>query len=136
MQEIFAGILCLHKDSKRILLGLRSDSKEWSIFGGHFKDSDIVIKNTATREFNEETLCQTPYKISNEPIYIFKNNFLRYYTFLTIFEEMFEPKIEKEHLEYSWFKLDCLPDNILLECKEMLDKNKSLLNNICNINRR
>lgn len=136
MKKICAGILCLHPTSRRVLLGLRSDCKEWSTFGGHFEESDSNVKNTAIRELKEETLCNVPYKISKEPIYIFKNNFLIYYNFLSIFDKMFEPKIDKKHYEYSWFKIDCLPENILPGCKEMFNKQMPLLNRICDFNKR
>jgi|688.fasta_scaffold220103_4 8-oxo-dGTP pyrophosphatase MutT (NUDIX family) len=136
MQEICAGILCLHPSSRRALLGLRNDCKEWSTFGGHFEDFDGTVKNTAIREFKEETLCQTPYKISNEPIYIFENKFLRYYTFLSICDKMFAPTIDQEHSEYCWFKIDSLPTNILPGCKEMFNKKMPLLNRLCDMNKR
>jgi len=135
MQEICSGVLCLHPKSKRVLLGLRNDCKEWSTFGGHFEKSDSTVKNTAIREFKEETSCNIPYKITKDPIYIFKNNFLRYYTFLAIFDKMIEPKIDDEHSEYCWFKIDCLPNNILPGCKEMFSKQIPLLNRICDLNK-
>lgn len=135
MQEICAGILCLHPKSKRVLLGLRKDCKEWATFGGHFENSDLTVKNTAIREFKEETLCKNPYKISKEPIYIFQNKFLRYYTFLSTCEKMFEPTIDQKHLEYCWFKIDSLPNNILPDCKEMFSETMPLLNRICDMNK-
>ena len=133
MKEICAGILTFHPKTKRILLGLRSDNKNWSTFGGHFEEKDITVIKTASREFKEETLCSEPYKISKEPIYIYNDNFITFYTFLGIFEKIFEPKIDEEHLDYGWFKLDELPENILPGCKEMIDKKMPFLLSVCNV---
>jgi len=131
MQEIAAGLLVYHPKSKRILLGLRSDLNCWANFGGGFEPKkDKTIRETAIREFWEETMCDTKYNISKNPIEIHESNFLRYYTYLALFDVLFEPTINDEHKNYGWFKLNELPSNLLPEFKQTLDKNIGMLEKI------
>ena len=133
MQNIAAGFLCYHPSSKRILLGLRSDTNSWSNFGGGYEPKkDKILKNTASRELFEETGCSSGYIISIKPIDIYEDNFIRYYTYLAIFDKMFEPTLNKEHKDYGWFKLDNLPSNIFPECLNTMIKVKSELEAISN----
>ena len=124
MQNIAAGFLSYHPKSKRILLGLRSDTNSWAAFGGGYESGiDKTIKDSAIRELYEETGCNSGYKISGKPLDIYEDNFIRYYTYLAIFDNMFEPRLNDEHTNYGWFKLDNLPSNILPACLDTI-KNK------------
>lgn len=128
MQNIAAGFLAYHPKSKRVLLGLRSDTNSWANFGGGFEpEKDKTVKDAAIREFFEETGCVSGYKISVKPLEIHKDNFIRYYTYLAIFDKMFEPSLNNEHRNYGWFKLDNLPSNIMPECYEAMMKKKPQL---------
>ena len=128
MQDIAAGFFAYHPKSKRILLGLRSDTNSWANFGGGYEpEKDKTVKDTAIREFLEETGCDSGYKVSEKPIDIFKNNFLRYHTYFVTFDKMFEPDINHEHTNYGWFKIDNLPSNILQGCQTTIDKVKPKL---------
>lgn len=133
MKRICAGLIPIHIPSKRILLALRNDSNLWSTFGGHFEKKDGIVRKAAIREFNEETKFNKKYNISKEPFYIYEDNFLKYYTFLGFFEEMFEPIIDSEHSDYCWFKLNKLPKNLHPGFKKMLDEKIDNLNKLSNV---
>jgi 8-oxo-dGTP pyrophosphatase MutT (NUDIX family) len=129
--EIASGLLAFHKDSKRILLGLRTDLNCWSNFGGTFEsDLDKTVSETAKREFKEETLCNVDYKMSKKPLDIYQDNFIRYYTYLALFDNMFEPTLNDEHKNYGWFKLTDLPSNIFPECLNTINKFKPELDKL------
>lgn len=131
MQKIASGLLAYHPKSRRILLGLRSDTNSWCNFGGGFEPGkDATIKDGAIREFGEETCCESDYSISYSPIDIFESNFIRYYTYEAIFPNLFQPKLNNEHRDYGWFKLDNLPSNIMPECLSTINKAKNRLENI------
>ena len=133
MQDIAAGFLAYHPKSQRVLLGLRSDTNSWANFGGTYEASkDKTVKDTAIREFWEETGCNSGYKISGKPLDIHEDNFIRYYTYFVVFDKMFEPDINREHTSYGWFKLDNLPSNILQACLTTMENVKpQLLNFSC-----
>ena len=58
-KKIGAGILAIDKQTGDLLLGRRSMQSDnpgtWSPFGGTFEVKDISTKQTAKREFSEET---------------------------------------------------------------------------------
>jgi 8-oxo-dGTP pyrophosphatase MutT (NUDIX family) len=133
MKEICAGILPIHIPSKRILIALRSSSNLWATFGGHFENFDKIVRNAAIREFFEETKFNKKYNISKEPFYIYEDNFIKYYTFLGFFNNMFEPIIDSEHSDYQWVKINELPKNLLPGFRKMFIDKSEELNNLSNI---
>lgn len=122
-----AGIIAVDKKTGRILLGRRglagNEPNTWTPFGGTFDDKDNVPKTTAIREFREETGCKCGFQISKKPIYVFDTNHLRFYTYLGVFENQFPVKINSENVDYDWFEIDRLPENLHPGFKELLDKN-------------
>ena len=46
----------------------------WALFGGMYDEKDKHPKETAKREFEEETNINIPYKISEKPIHTFNDN--------------------------------------------------------------
>lgn len=130
--KIAAGILPICTSTGRILLGRRSfDSNPpntWALFGGTFEEEDLTPQKTAIREFGEETKYCGGYSISNKPLHILKDNFVRYYTYVGLFDKEFIPyvngedKDSQEHLDYGWFDLYCLPDNMLFDLIKVFDE--------------
>jgi len=123
-KKIGAGIFAIDKKSGKILLcqrGLDSSfSKMWAVFGGTFEDKDGTPKQTAKREFWEETNVLVDYKISKEPLFLNSNNFIDFYTYTGIFDGQPEIRINEESMSYGWFHIDQLPNNLLPGFKEML----------------
>lgn len=126
-----AGILAMDITTGKFLLCRRGMKgaypNTWANFGGTFEEEDGNPKTTAIREFAEETGCNVPYKLSNEPIYINKNNFITFYTYLGLFDYEFPVKINEESLGYGWFDLNNLPDNIMPEVEELFQKKRKEL---------
>ncbi len=116
MKLLGAGILAIDKKTGKILLGRRGlkgqQPNTWCIFGGTFDDKDVIPKTTAVREFFEETKCPNAFKCSKEPFYIDEDNHVKFYTHIGIFDNMFIPKLNSENIDYGWFDLDKLPDNL------------------------
>lgn len=120
---IAAGILAIDKNTGDILLVKRSklvpNPNKWATVGGKKDPEDENTKETAIREFGEEVQPDIPYKISKKPFYINENERLKFYTYLGIFENKFVPILNEENIEYGWFDLNELPDNLLPACEEM-----------------
>jgi 8-oxo-dGTP pyrophosphatase MutT (NUDIX family) len=130
-KKIGAGIIAIDKQTGDILLGRRSSDSTapntWAPFGGTFEISDHNPKNTAKREFSEETGSDAEYELSKSPFYIQNSPRLTFYTYIGIFENKFPVSITKEHLNYGWFPLESLPSNLLYGFKELLSSKESEL---------
>ncbi len=83
MKTLGAGIIAIDKNTGKILLGRRGFDgvypNTWCIFGGTFDKKDTVPKNTAIREFLEETKCESPFKFSKNPFFIDEDNHVKFY---------------------------------------------------------
>lgn len=123
-----AGILAFDKSTGRVLLGRRGmdtgmyDRNCYSPFGGTFEKKDGNPRTTAIREFSEETGCQVPYQLSKKPFFINDDNHVKFYTYIGIFEKEFPVKINNESLDYCWFDIKSLPENLHPGVKEMFSK--------------
>jgi len=121
-----AGILAFEKSTGKILFGRRGMKGEqpntWSPFGGTFEKEDQMPRNTAIREFKEETGCKCSFQLSKMPYYINDGNQLRFYTYLAIFDNEFTPIINQESMDYQWFDLNSLPENLHPGVQEMMEK--------------
>jgi len=142
-KKLAAGILPIAKNTGRILLGRRSlfDASfpnHWSLFGGTFEDSDGTPKETAKREFKEETKCTYDYSISKKPIDVRMNNHINYYTYIGIFDNEFVPYVNgldehsKEHQDYGWFELEQMPETLVDGLKETFLFKKNEIQDIIN----
>lgn len=75
-------------------------------------------------EFREETNITTEYKISKKPIYVYKDKFISFYTYLALFKTTPEINLNKEeHLEYKWFDINNIPQNLMPQVKKMFLEN-------------
>jgi len=133
--RIAAGVLPICLKTGRICLVQRaknqSHPESWASFGGSVENGE-KIKEAAHREFREETLYFGSYKLSSSFIYKNKDGDLTFYTYLGIFDEEFEVDIEgaNEGMDYGWFELCELPENIIPGAKKMFESRKKYLQNI------
>jgi 8-oxo-dGTP pyrophosphatase MutT (NUDIX family) len=135
-KRIAAGVLPLCVKTGRILIIRRGLNQPkpgtWACFGGKFEESDQTPKETAKREFIEESGFSGKYKISSTPLYVNNDTHSKFYTFVGLFEEEFSPEIEGkgEAIDYGWFYLGEVPEELLSGFKETLDKKDKVLKNI------
>jgi len=132
-----AGIMPICKQTGRILLGRRAvdDSSypnHWDLFGGKFEDLDEIPKNTAKREFKEETRYCGSYEISDKPLDMRSNNFVTYYTYVGLFDQEFEPGHDSEHCDYGWFSLDEIPETLIKGLDDTFREKYDVIQNIIN----
>jgi 8-oxo-dGTP pyrophosphatase MutT (NUDIX family) len=125
---IAAGIIPIHPPSGRVLMIRRgmnqSQPNTWSFFGGKFDEEDNNPKETAKREFKEESgIDNIKYYLSTKPIYVNSDNHLRFYNYVGIFTEQFTPDLSKEDeaKDCGWFSLDNLPHNMHPGAAELFD---------------
>ena len=127
--NIGAGILCVCKKTKRILIGYRSkevnEPHTWGVIGGKL-DEETNIKKVALREFKEETEFKG--KIKLIPAYIFQTKGFKYHNFIGIINTEFKPKLDWETEKVKWVTFDQLlkikPKHFGL--KKLLKDKKSL----------
>jgi len=124
-KNIGAGLLAIDKHSGQILLCRRgmggSFPNTWATFGGSFDEEDGTPKQTAKREFWEETGVKVPYQISSEPFYLNSDRFIDFYTYLGVFDGKPEIIINEENLGYAWVDLENIPFNLIPGFRELLD---------------
>jgi 8-oxo-dGTP pyrophosphatase MutT (NUDIX family) len=141
-KRIAAGIIPIHPPSGKVLMIRRNMNQTapntWSFFGGKFDEEDKEPKQTAKREFTEESgIDHIKYHISTKPIYINDSNHLRFYNYIGIFKEQFVPDLEKgnEAQDYGWFDLDNLPHNMHPGARELFDKKMSTIKMVIDFNK-
>lgn len=134
---IAAGIIPIHPPSGKILMIRRgmdqSEPNTWSFFGGKFEDDDLNPKETAKREFREESgIDNIKYYLSSKPIYVNDDNHVRFYNYVAIFTSQFVPDLEKENesQDYGWFTLDNLPHNLHPGVIELFEKKLNTINEL------
>lgn len=139
-KKIASGILPVCYRTNRVLLGRRSphrdvkDPNRWACFGGGFEeDQDNNLKETAIREFREETNFMESFIVSNSLFFKEEDNHLLFTYFLGIFDKEFEPDIslDVEFVEYEWFPIGEYPENLIGSLSEVLCKRHYDLMRIC-----
>lgn len=104
--DIGCGVLPIAKSTGKILIALRSqyvnEPGTWGVIGGAVDSTDGNIKETAKREFKEETSYGG--NIQLIPAYIFEtpNKTFKYYNFIGIIPEEFEPTSDWETERFEW----------------------------------
>jgi len=133
-KKIGAGILAIDKQTGDLLLGRRSMQSDnpgtWSPFGGTFEVKDISTKQTAKREFSEETGSNINYQISSSPFVVQDTPKVTFYTYIGLFDNKFQPSIDREHLSFGWFPIDSLPQNLHPGFADLISQKKTELENI------
>ena len=86
MKLIGAGILAIEKTEGKILMGRRGmkgqNPNTWAPFGGTFEEKDDIPRNTAIREFIEETQCTEKFLMKKEPLYVCEDNHVKFYSYI------------------------------------------------------
>ncbi len=141
-KEIAAGIIPIHPESEKIMMIRRgmhqSFPNMWSFFGGGFEEEDGNPKETAKREFKEESgLSDITFYISSKPIYVNDTNHLRFYNYIGVFIEQFVPDLEQENeaQDYGWFSLDNLPHNLHPGAAELFENKMDVLRGVVDFNK-
>lgn len=134
---IAAGVLPICTKTGRILLVRRGFDQPqpgtWATFGGKYeKGEDTSPMDNARREFAEESGYYGKFKISNKPLDVLDSNHLKFYTYVGLFDEEFTPNLAKEDeaIDYGWFYLEEVPEDLHPGVFEMLEKKKKTLTNI------
>lgn len=134
---IAAGVLPICTKTGRVLLARRGFDQPqpgtWATFGGKYeKGEDLSPMDNAKREFAEESGYYGKFKISSKPLDVLDTNHLKFYTYVGLFDEEFTPNLAKEDeaIDYGWFYLEEVPEDLHPGVFEMLEKKKKTLTNI------
>lgn len=135
-KKIAAGILAICTKTGRILLARRGHKQPspglWAGFGGKKEPEDKSPKETALREFREESQFTGTFMLSEEPLYVNRNNHSVFYTYVGLFDNEFTPDLGPagEAIDYGWFYLYEMPEALLPNMKEVLDKKDETIKNL------
>jgi len=133
---VAAGILAVDKNTGDILLIKRSmlvpNPNTWAVVGGKKDPEDENTRVAAIREFKEEVQPDSPYSLSKLPFFINENKYLKFYTYLGLFDNKFVPILNEENIDYGWFSLDELPEDLLPACKLMFKEKRKELQDFIN----
>jgi 8-oxo-dGTP pyrophosphatase MutT (NUDIX family) len=135
-RSIAAGVMPICPSTGRVLLVRRglhqSHPGKWATFGGKFEEEDQNPKETAKREFKEESGYKGKYKIMKKPIDVYESNHLIFYTYVGIFDEEFKPNLEEaeEAMDYGWFYLHQIPESLVPGFEETISNNMDELTSI------
>ena len=128
-----AGCIILAIDTKRILLPLRSNSVQqpntWGTWGGAI-DSNENPQEAAKREVKEESGYNGNVKMI--PLSVFQKNTFKYYNFLAIVENEFEPNLNWETQSYDWFDFGNWPRPLHFGLAWILEKDREKIKRIIN----
>ena len=137
-----AGILFLTKNTNRFLVLKRShkihEPGTWSIPGGAFNPEKESPKQCAKRECFEETGydCKDVSDFIPAYVYVSPENTFRYYNFICLIPEEFEPQLNEESKSYRWLDLEELQelDNKHFGFEEFLNNESEQLKNLLDNN--
>ena len=107
------GTLIVSTKTRRVLLNLRSGHKThamcWSLFGGMVEPGEQP-KSALLRELEEEmNFIPDIEKIYPFDVYQSKDSHFKYYSFLCIVSEEFNPELNNENCGYCWINLGDWP---------------------------
>jgi 8-oxo-dGTP pyrophosphatase MutT (NUDIX family) len=126
-----AGCIILCRSTKRFLLPLRSlyvlEPNTWGVWGGAI-DTDEEPQIAVKRELTEEAGYSG--MVEMVPLSIFQKDSFRYYNFLAIVDEEFEPRLNWETEDFTWTELDNLPQPLHFGLKWLLSQDYDKLSDI------
>ena len=131
------GTTFIAKDTKRILLNLRSEEvsypNTWSFWGGKIEKGELPL-DALRRELKEEMGFVPPMeKLNPLDTYQSKDNGFKYYTYVIVTPKEFIPTLNDESNGYAWIKIGHYPKplhngaRIILENKFNKKKIKQLV---------
>lgn len=105
--NIGAGILCISKSTNRILVALRSkyvnEPLTYGVIGGKIDEEDgETIQQAALREFEEETGFNNHINLIPSHIFETPNGSFKYYNFIGLIQQEFQPELCWETESYKW----------------------------------
>ena len=116
------GVLVYCSTTNRYLILLRSDwvlePNTWGIISGKLDEGENV-KEAVLRESEEETGHKLGTLI---PSFIFEKENFKFYNFVSIIDEEFEPNLNWENSDYKWVELNDMPENLHFGLKLLLEK--------------
>ena len=123
-----AGVLPICLATEHMLLSRRREQVDfggtWASWGGKFESEkgDKTIEDCARREFKEETLIHDDYHFVAEPVHVYEDHRVVYYTFIGFFDSEVEPNVVDggELAGYEWVSLDDIPQSLMPEFDIML----------------
>lgn len=132
-----AGCVIVAKDTGQILMPYRSRQVEqphtWGTWGGAIDSSEDPMV-AARREVVEESGYSGELKL--EPLFTFKHpSGFRYYNFLALVQDEFQPTLDWETEKTRWSELKKLPRPLHFGLKSVLEDSAALakLEKVCNI---
>lgn len=124
-----AGAIILNKKTKKFLLPYRSllvkEPLTWGVWGGAIENNSP--EETVKREILEETGFGG--KLELIPLYVFsdpKGGEFKYYNYLAIVDEEFEPKLNWETKDFGWFEWGHFPSKLHFGLKTLLNDSNSV----------
>lgn len=129
-----AGILAVDKNTGKVLLVKRSPlcthPNTWATVGGGVNPDENNPRDAAVREFKEEVQPDEPYQLSKKPFFITEDGFVKFYTYLGLFDNKFVPVLNEENTDYGWFDMDSMPEELLPACKLLFSKRRDKIREI------
>lgn len=113
--NVGAGVLPICIKTKRILISYRSkyvdQPNTWGVFGGKIDEEDGEVQadvaDVARREFKEETGFDCDcFELIPSYVYVAPNGNFKYYNFIGLFENEFEPVLDWETEATKWVTLE------------------------------
>ena len=126
------GTTFIAKDTKRILLNLRSEEvsypNTWSFWGGKIEKGELPL-DALRRELKEEMGFVPPMeKLNPLDTYQSKDNGFKYYTYVIVTPKEFIPTLNDESNGYAWIKIGHYPKPLHNGAKITLGKEKNIKN--------
>jgi len=124
------GTTFIAKDTKRILLNLRSEEvsypNTWSFWGGKIEKGELPL-DALRRELKEEMGFVPPMEKLN-PLDTFqsKDNGFKYYTYVIVTPKEFIPTLNDESNGYAWVKIGHYPKPLHNGAKLTLNNEKNI----------
>ena len=126
-----AGCIIVAKDTKRLLLPLRSrhvqEPNTWGTWGGAI-DSNEDPAEAAKREVQEEAGYDG--NVETIPLAVFRKGTFQYHNFLAIVDTEFIPTLNWETQKFRWTELDNIPQPTHFGLQWILDNDGEKIKNI------
>jgi 8-oxo-dGTP pyrophosphatase MutT (NUDIX family) len=130
-----AGVIIMARSQARFLFGLRSNDVNepgtWGGFGGKI-DGGETAQTAVKREVKEELGYHGP--ISLNLLYLYKDKDFKYYNYLGVIDEEFDPDLNWEHDNYAWVEFGQWPEPLHFGAEEAIEKSYSKIKQIFDVN--